>query len=151
MRAGLLALLLLVPAPAAAARKHAIPPTPATPAAERWIPDPPFVEAAPTAHPMGPEAAVFAAFKPVLCGVTATRIQDDGTAGGVAQGSAFVIHGSGLVLTNHHVVAGASELVVRFSDGRAYPARVAGADPALDIAVLGIDGEKSLSPAVLGD
>ncbi len=53
-------------------------------------------------------------------------------------GSGFVWDERGNVITNYHVVAGASEARVRLSDGREFPARLVGASVAHDLAVLGI-------------
>jgi serine protease Do len=54
----------------------------------------------------------------------------------VANGSGVVVDPSGLVLTNHHVIAGESDLTVRWTDGVTVPARVLGSDPVGDLAVL---------------
>lgn len=54
----------------------------------------------------------------------------------VASGSGVVIDRSGLVLTNHHVIAGEDELQVRWTDGVSAPARVLGVDPVGDLALL---------------
>ena len=55
-------------------------------------------------------------------------------------GSGFVVDAGGTVVTNHHVVENASEILVSLPDGRDFPARLAGADPVVDVAVLLIDG-----------
>lgn len=65
-------------------------------------------------------------------------------------GTAFVYDSGGLLLTNHHVVDKASELIVGFRDGREYPAEVVGADKRTDVAVLRI-GEKGLPALPLGN
>lgn len=54
-------------------------------------------------------------------------------------GSGAVIHPSGYVLTNAHVIAKASELSIIFSDGRQYPAEVVAALPEDDIAVIKVE------------
>ena len=51
-------------------------------------------------------------------------------------GSGFVIDGKGDILTNDHVVAGASGIRVGFGSGSTYPAKVVGADPGSDLAVV---------------
>ncbi len=54
-------------------------------------------------------------------------------------GSGFVISSDGYILTNHHVVAEADEIQVRFSDRRTYDAKVIGSDKGSDIALIKID------------
>ena len=54
-------------------------------------------------------------------------------------GSGFIFDADGYILTNNHVVAGASGVTVRLVDGREYPARVIGADPNSDVAVIKIE------------
>jgi serine protease Do len=58
-----------------------------------------------------------------------------------AQGSGFVISSDGLLLTNAHVVDGATEVRVKLSDHREFKAKVLGADRSSDIAVLKIDAQ----------
>ncbi|HYU35862.1 MAG TPA: Do family serine endopeptidase [Thermoanaerobaculia bacterium] len=67
-----------------------------------------------------------------------------------AGGSGFVISRDGLVVTNYHVVEGASEVKVHLGD-RDYTAQVKGTDPATDIALLKIDAGNSLRYLELGD
>lgn len=54
-------------------------------------------------------------------------------------GSGFFWDAAGHVVTNHHVIAGADRATVRLADGRAVSARLVGADPTHDLAVLAID------------
>ena len=54
-------------------------------------------------------------------------------------GSGVIVSANGYILTNHHVVDAASEIEIALSDGRTVPARVIGADPETDLAVLRID------------
>ena len=54
-------------------------------------------------------------------------------------GSGVVVSGNGYILTNHHVIAGADDIVVELKDGRVSKASVVGTDPDTDIAVLKIE------------
>jgi len=64
---------------------------------------------------------------------------------GEGQGTGFVLREDGTILTNNHVIRGASQIMVRLSDGREFPATVLGGDPETDVAVLRIDA-KGLAP-----
>lgn len=56
-------------------------------------------------------------------------------------GSGFVISSDGYVVTNHHVVKEADEIIVKMSDRREYVAELIGSDPRSDIALLKIDAD----------
>jgi S1-C subfamily serine protease len=67
-------------------------------------------------------------------------------------GSGFVIDKAGHIVTNYHVVERAEEVEVNFSGDDRVPARIVGADPSTDIAVLKIDAQaRALTPLPLGD
>ncbi len=66
------------------------------------------------------------------------------------QGSGFIVSPDGVILTNAHVVDGASEVTVKLTDKREFTAKVIGADKASDVAVLRIDA-KDLPTIPLGD
>ena len=72
--------------------------------------------------------------------------------GGTATGSGFVIDDEGHVLTNNHVIDGASKVTVKLGDSeQTYDAEVVGADPGTDIALLEVDAPKSaFHPLTLG-
>jgi serine protease Do len=64
-------------------------------------------------------------------------------------GSGFIIRADGAIVTNAHVIAGATRIQVAMRDGKTYPARLIGSDEANDLAVLRIDA-KNLPVAPLG-
>lgn len=66
-------------------------------------------------------------------------------------GSGFIFDKAGYILTNEHVVDGASEITVTLLDGSSYKAEYVGGDAELDIAVLKIKAEKEFPTLELGD
>ena len=67
-------------------------------------------------------------------------------------GSGFVWDTSGHIVTNNHVIQGAEEITVIFSDGTTFDGKVVGADPDSDLAVVLIDSpEEQLNPVTMGD
>jgi S1-C subfamily serine protease len=69
-----------------------------------------------------------------------------------ATGSGFLIDDQGHVLTNAHVVEGASRVEVQFSeDGESQEAEVVGSDPSSDLALLKVDDTQGATPLPLGD
>ncbi len=65
-------------------------------------------------------------------------------------GSGFIVRGDGVIVTNQHVVAGATAMSVMLRDGATYPARKLGEDELNDLAVLKIDA-RDLPVAPLGN
>jgi S1-C subfamily serine protease len=87
--------------------------------------------------------------------ITATVAQDASPFApeqrGASTGSGFVIGKGGSIVTNAHVVEGASSVSVRFGDNKIKRARVAGRDPSTDIALLLVDPDGlDLHPLELG-
>ena len=60
-------------------------------------------------------------------------------------GSGFIISGDGYILTNHHVVAEASEIVISLNDRREFKATLIGSDEKSDVALLKVDTDENLS------
>jgi len=60
--------------------------------------------------------------------------------GGVSQGTGFLISDDGYLLTNHHVVDGASKVTVQLADRREFTAKVVGSDEQSDVALLKVEG-----------
>jgi len=69
-----------------------------------------------------------------------------------ALGSGFVLDKAGHIVTNYHVVEGANEVTVSFSNRDTVKAEIVGTDPSTDLAVLRVDTSASaLTPLPLGD
>jgi S1-C subfamily serine protease len=67
-------------------------------------------------------------------------------------GSGFVIDKAGHIVTNYHVIEGAKQIRVSFSNGSSIKATVVGSDPSSDIAVLKIDASsRALTPLPFGN
>ncbi len=66
-------------------------------------------------------------------------------------GTGFIIESDGYILTNNHVIEGADKVDVKVGDKDEYKAKVVGRDPATDLALLKIDGDKPFPTVRLGD
>jgi len=67
-----------------------------------------------------------------------------------ALGSGFIIKEDGVVITNNHVIANAEDIVVRVGD-KEYKAKLVGADPYMDVAVLKMETKDKFKPVKFGD
>ncbi len=67
-----------------------------------------------------------------------------------AEGSGVILSSDGLILTNNHVIAGATTLTVKFNDGTTATAKVIGSDATDDLAVIKVSGVSGLTVATLG-
>jgi S1-C subfamily serine protease len=98
---------------------------------------------------------VYRAVAPGVAFINTTSVRQDfwgGTQEGRGNGSGSVIDNQGHILTNYHVVEGASKLTVSFGGERVYPATYGGGDPDTDLAVIKIDpAETALTVIALGD
>ena len=68
-----------------------------------------------------------------------------------ALGSGFIIDANGTVVTNNHVIQGAEDILVRVDGDKEYKAKVIGADPLSDIAVLKIVSKENFIPVEFGN
>ena len=66
-------------------------------------------------------------------------------------GTGFIVRGDGVIVTNAHVIAGASRISVMLRDGTTYPATAVGTDETNDLAVIKVDNASNLPVAPLGD
>ncbi len=69
----------------------------------------------------------------------------------MAQGTGFIIHPDGYILTNNHVVEGASKIKIKLLDNTEYEGHVVGLDPQIDVALVKIDSKRKLPAIGLGD
>ncbi|HLZ73068.1 MAG TPA: trypsin-like peptidase domain-containing protein [Dehalococcoidia bacterium] len=95
-------------------------------------------------------AAIYDGVRPSVVVVDTTTVtrrrRDQG------EGSGIVLDTNGHILTNNHVVDGATRVQVTLADGKSYTASVLATDPNNDLAVIGITAPSgSLHPAKLGD
>ena len=68
-----------------------------------------------------------------------------------ALGSGFIIDEKGIVVTNNHVIQGADDILVSVNGSKEYKAKVLGADPYMDLAVLEIESNDKFVPVDFGD
>lgn len=73
--------------------------------------------------------------------------------GAAGEGSGFVWDRQGHIVTNNHVVKGATRISITFADGLTVPAELVGSDPNSDLAVVKVDPRKvsNLRPVAVGD
>ena len=93
--------------------------------------------------------AAVAAVKDAVVEITTTAVSSYGQLAAGA-GSGVIIHADGIIVTNHHVIEGATTIYVRLTNGSTYEAHLRGADEQNDIAVLKIWPQETLTVAKLG-
>src|SRR5437588_10234890 len=134
------------------------PPAPAAPApAARPVPAPAAAPARPAA-PAAPAPAAGSLSTAAIAALVSPAVVDVNSAlglqGGSAAGTGMLLSSSGEVLTNNHVIAGASpgSISVQIAGtGRGYPATIVGQDPTDDVALLQLQGASGLRIVPLGD
>jgi S1-C subfamily serine protease len=72
----------------------------------------------------------------------------EGEGGGAQTGTGFVWDAAGHIVTNNHVVEGATSVAVRLASGQALRAQIVGTAPNYDVAVLRVDDTRSLPPPI---
>lgn len=98
---------------------------------------------------------VYKTISPGVAFITTTSTREDffgQTEEGKGSGSGSVIDPQGHILTNNHVIEGATNLKVSFGGDKVYPAKVVGRDPDTDLAVIKIEPpQEGLTVIPLGD
>jgi putative serine protease PepD len=93
----------------------------------------------------GDVATIAATVSPSVVEVSATLSNGSSTGAGV------IITSGGEVVTNNHVISGATSVKVKTSDGKSYTAKVVGTDSKKDLALLKLSGASGLKAATLGN
>ncbi|ANS66188.1 protease [Streptomyces lincolnensis] len=93
----------------------------------------------------GTVSGVAKAVSPSIVEINATSNAGEST------GSGVIITGDGEIITNNHVVSGASTIKVSTSDGKTYTAKVVGTDAKKDLALIKLENASGLTPATLGN
>ncbi|MEU6276102.1 trypsin-like peptidase domain-containing protein [Streptomyces populi] len=94
----------------------------------------------------GTVSGVAKAVSPSIVEISAT------SNAGSSTGSGVIITTGGEIITNNHVISGASEIKVQLNDGKSYTAKVVGTDSKKDLALIELENAPSgLKPATLGD
>lgn len=96
--------------------------------------------------------AANAIYRQAAPGVVTITTQTGRLRGGEGTGSGIVLDRNGDILTNAHVVAGANQLQVMFSDGQTVAASIVNTNPSADLAVIRVSvASSSLHPLTLGN
>jgi putative serine protease PepD len=93
----------------------------------------------------GTVAGVAQSVSPTIVEITAS------SSSGQATGSGVIITSDGEIITNNHVVSGASSVKVQLSTGKSYEASVVGTDADKDLALIKLEGASGLKTASLGN
>ncbi|MFD9322248.1 S1C family serine protease [Streptomyces sp. NPDC060053] len=93
----------------------------------------------------GDVATIAAAVSPSVVEVSATL------SNGTSTGSGVIITSGGEIVTNNHVISGATSIKVATSDGKSYTAKVVGTDSKKDLALIELENASGLKAATLGN
>lgn len=93
----------------------------------------------------GTVAGVAKAVSPSIVEISAT------SNAGSSTGSGVIITSGGEIVTNNHVISGASQIKATTSDGKSYTAKVVGTDSKKDLALIKLENASGLKAATLGD
>lgn len=93
----------------------------------------------------GTVSGVAKAVSPSIVEINATSNAGEST------GSGVIITSDGEIITNNHVISGASTIKVSTSDGKTYTAKVVGTDSKKDLALIKLENASGLAPATLGN
>ncbi|PWI16448.1 serine protease [Streptomyces sp. Act143] len=93
----------------------------------------------------GTVSGVAKAVSPSIVEINATL------SNGSSTGSGVIITSDGEIITNNHVISGATSIKVSTSDGKEYTAKVVGTDSAKDLALIKLEGASGLKTATLGN
>ncbi|MEV7890909.1 S1C family serine protease [Streptomyces sp. NPDC002817] len=93
----------------------------------------------------GTVSGVAKAVSPSIVEINATSNAGEST------GSGVIITSDGEIITNNHVISGASTVKVSTSDGKTYTAKVVGTDSKKDLALIKLENASGLAPATLGN
>ncbi|MFV8187310.1 trypsin-like peptidase domain-containing protein [Streptomyces spinosirectus] len=93
----------------------------------------------------GDVATIAAAVSPSVVEIKATSNVGEST------GSGVIVTSDGQIVTNNHVISGASSIKVTTNSGKSYTAKVVGTDSKKDLALIKLEGASGLKPATLGN
>ncbi|MCI3272032.1 S1C family serine protease [Streptomyces cylindrosporus] len=93
----------------------------------------------------GDVATIAAAVSPSVVEISATSNSGEST------GSGVIITSDGEIITNNHVISGASSIKVTTNNGKSYTAKVVGTDSKKDLALIKLENASGLTKATLGD
>jgi S1-C subfamily serine protease len=109
--------------------------------------------AQPALYDAGTVTSIYDKSSPAIVEIDVVQTSSRGRMVGEGQGSGFLINADGTILTNNHVVEGASKVSVVFNNGKTVSANVIGTDPVHDLALIKVDPTvvSGITPLTLAD